>query len=75
MQPNEIEELFLKLAVNRSRLLFTRVKAANREYDRLYRLKDNLRSLPGRGEAILKRVAQRSNPDVRNTALGDASRR
>ncbi len=51
MKPDEIEQLFLTTAVNRSRLLRTDVKAANREYNKLHRLKKELRSLPDRGGA------------------------
>ena len=69
MEPDEIEQLFLTTAMNRSRLLKTDVKAANREYDKLHRLKKELRSLPDRGGAILKRVAQHPNLDVQISAL------
>lgn len=69
MQPDELEELFLTTAVKRSRLLKSDVKAANREYDKLYRLKERLRSLPDRGGSILKRVAQHPDLDVQISAL------
>lgn len=69
MQPDELEKLFLTTAVNRSGLLQSDVKAANREYDKLFRLKKPLRSLPDRGCSILKRVAQHPDLDVRILAL------
>jgi len=69
MQSDEIGQLFLTTAVNRSRLLNNNVKAANREYDKLHRLKKELRSLPDRGGAILKRVAQHPDLDVQISAL------
>jgi len=69
MKPDEIEQLFLTIAVKRSKLLKSDVKGANREYDKLYRIKKELRSLPDRGAALLKRVAQYPDLAVQISAL------
>jgi Domain of unknown function (DUF2019) len=60
----DLEEAFLRLALQQSADLGSNVKAANRAYDKLHRLKDRLRLLPDRGEAILKRSASHPNSDV-----------
>jgi hypothetical protein len=69
VRPEELEDLFLQAALRRSQLLNSDVKAANREYDEIHRLKNQLRLLPDRGEEILKRVARRANLDVKLVAV------
>ena len=64
MKQTDLEQRFLCLALQRSADLEANVKAANKAYDELHRLKNRMRLLPDRGEAILKRVAAHSNPDV-----------
>ena len=65
-----LEREFARLAERRSRALAENdSKAANRYYDRLYRLKDEIRALPDKGEALLGRViSSSSDPEVRITA-------
>jgi hypothetical protein len=60
----ELEPAFLRLAVQRSADLERNVSAANRAFDELHRLKNRIRLLPDRGEAMLKRIAAHPNTDV-----------
>lgn len=52
-----IERAFLDAAVKRAQFLSeNNAKKANREYDRIHAFKNDLRRLPDRGEAALKRM-------------------
>ena len=60
-----VEREFLQAAVKRSQLLQAgEPKQANKEYDKIYRLKGMLRQFPDRGEAALKRISRTEDPDV-----------
>lgn len=62
----QLEAQFLETALLRTELLKANdAKKANREYDKLHRLKDELRELPDKGCAVLKRIASHSDVDVR----------
>ena len=54
----KLESAFLSTALERSELLrLNQVTKGNRRYDRLHRIKTEMRELPDRGEAALKRIA------------------
>lgn len=60
-----IEREFLQVAIRRSQFLRAgEPKRANREYDKLYKMKERLRQLPDRGEAALKRIAATDDAEV-----------
>ncbi len=64
-----LQASFLDAALKRSQFLSDNdAAAANLEYDRLHEIKNELRNLPDRGEAILKRIAQHSDLHVRTLA-------
>lgn len=65
MEPADLEASFLRLAVQRSQNLKKNVKRANRAYDQLHALKDEMRLLPDKGRSILKRIAQHPDTEVR----------
>jgi hypothetical protein len=67
MDEQAMEREFLMAAIKRSRFLqINEPKKANREYDKLHRLKDKMRSLPDKGEAALKRICEKNdNADVK----------
>jgi hypothetical protein len=66
----DLEREFLLSAANRSE--FVRLndsKRANREYDKLHKLKERMRQLPDRGKAALRRIAKASkDPEVQIAA-------
>lgn len=61
----EIERELLEVASKRSQLLRAgEPKKANREYDKLHKMKARLRGLPDRGEAALKRIAATEDSEI-----------
>lgn len=65
----DVEQAFLEAARRRSEFLrLNKPQKANREYDRIYKLKNRLRLLPDRGETMLKRISLNDDPEVRMTA-------
>ena len=59
-----LERAFLDTALKRSELLRqNEPKKANKEYDKLHRLKGEMRHLPDKGKAALKRVAGSTEDD------------
>jgi hypothetical protein len=66
MKQCELEGAYLETALRRSRdLKRGNVVAANQAFDELRNLKNQMRLLPDRGEAMLKRIASHSDVDVR----------
>jgi hypothetical protein len=64
-----LEREFLDAATKRSHLLQSgEPRKANRQYDRIHRLKDKMRELPDRGEAALKRISKTDDPAVQMAA-------
>lgn len=65
----QLEVEFLETALRRSALLRkNEPKKANKEYDKLHKLKKAFRSLPDRGETALKRIASNSDVEVKTLA-------
>jgi site-specific recombinase len=66
-----IEREFLQVATRRSQFLRAgEPKKANRQYDKLYKMKARLRQLPDRGEAALKRIAATNDTEIQIMAAG-----
>ena len=64
-----LEREFLQAASKHSEFLRGHEpKKANREYDRLHKLKNKMRHLPDRGEALLKRIAANIDIEVQISA-------
>lgn len=69
---SELELEFVQAAKKRSDLLRRgEPKRANKEFDRLHKVKKKMRDLPDRGEAILKRIA--ATDDLQLKILAAAS--
>src|SRR5205085_622686 len=68
MAQADLEGRFLEIALRRSSDLKGNVTRANRAYAELHDLKNQMRLLPDRGEAMLKRLAAHANIDVRMIA-------
>ncbi len=68
MQEADLEEVFLRLAIQRSQDLERNVSAANKAYGELHRLKNRMRLLPDKGEAMLKRISAYPNVEVQIVA-------
>jgi len=65
----QLEGEFIETSLRRTELLRRRETVkANREYDKIHRLKEKLRTLPDRGEAVLKRIAMLDDPETRMLA-------
>jgi len=66
-EESRLEGEFLETALRRSEFLRrNEPKKANKEHDRLHRLKEKMRRLPDRGEGALKRAAAATeDPDAR----------
>lgn len=59
---SDIEQQFLKIALRRSEFLRrNEPKKANKEFDSLDRILAEMRQMPDRGEAALKRIAAATN--------------
>ena len=62
----QLEAQFLETALRRAEFLREHEsKKANKEYDKLHRLKNKLRELPDKGDSLLKRIVSHSDLDVR----------
>jgi hypothetical protein len=68
-----LEKAFLSTALEMSELLrLQQATKANRRYDRLHKIKAQMRQLPDRGEAALKRIAATTS-DLEVKVLAAAS--
>jgi hypothetical protein len=65
MTEAELENAFLSTAIEYSECLNKNVKKANRAVDHVHRLKDQLRLLPDRGEAALKRICTHHDVEIK----------
>jgi len=72
MKEDQLERDFLRASLSRSRLLRAReTEKANREYDRIHKLKNELRCLPDKGLAALRRIS--ANDDIGTKILAAAA--
>jgi len=67
-----LEREYLEAAQRRSDLMRqNEPELANREYDKLYELKQRMRELPDKGEAALKRITTSTDYDIQILAAAD----
>jgi hypothetical protein len=68
----ELERAFAEASAKRSEFLRSgEVRKGNKEYDRIHSIKNQMRLLPDRGEAVLKRLCQSTDLDLRLLAAAN----